>query len=103
MITSSCTNLSCADMNNLLLIKSSDKTVAVALDVWPVTISPLWNLPNPESSNNILSPASKDVLSVSNLEASNTKLFVCAVSVSNWIPSVNSIFARVISADYINL
>ena len=84
MITSSFINLSCADMNNLLLTKSSDNTVAVALDVWPVTISPLWNLPKPVSSKSILSPASSDVLSVSNLEAFNTRLFVWAVSVSNW-------------------
>ena len=38
VIVSSFKNLSCADMNNLLLSKSSVKTVAVAFDVLPVTI-----------------------------------------------------------------
>jgi len=90
-------------MNNLLLTKSSDKTVAVAFEVEPVTISPLSNLPKPVSSKSILSPASSDVLSVSIFDAFNTKLFSCAVSVSNWIPSVNSILSRVTSADSINL
>ena len=69
-------------MNNLLLFKSSTKTVAVAPELAPVIISPLVNLPKDESSKIILSPASSCVLSVSKREASNTKLFVCAVSVS---------------------
>ena len=70
-------------MNNLLLSKSSAKTVAVAFDVAPVIVSPLSNLPNDESSKIILSPASNCVLSVSKREASNTRLFSCAVSVYN--------------------
>ena len=57
----------------------------------PVIVSPLVNLPKDESSKIILSPASSCVLSVSKRDTSNTKLFVCAVSVSNLIPSVDSI------------
>ena len=76
VITSSCTKPSCADMNNLLLSKSSDNTSAVAFEVEPVIVSPLWNLPNPVSSKSILSPASSDVLSVANFDAFNTKLFL---------------------------
>ena len=45
-------------MNNLPLVKSSAKTVAVAFDVAPVIVSPLVNLPKEESSKIILSPAS---------------------------------------------
>ena len=76
VITSSCTNPSCADMNSLLLSKSSDNTVAVAFDVEPVTVSPLSNLPKLLSSKIILSPTSNCVLSVSKREPSKTRLFV---------------------------
>ena len=44
------TNLSCADTNNLLLVKSSANTVVVAPELAPVIVSPLVNLPKDESS-----------------------------------------------------
>ena len=103
VIISSTENLFCADINNLPLDKSSDKTVAVAFDVAPVIVSPLVNLPKDESSKIILSPASSCVLSVSKREASNTKLFYCAVSVSSVIPSVDSTLVTANSADSINV
>ena len=90
-------------MNNLLLVKSSVKTVAVAFDEAPVIVSPLVNFPKPVSSKSILLPWSNCVLSVSKREASNTKLFYCAVSVSNLIPSVVSILVTANSADSINV
>ena len=63
LIVSPIKNLSCADMNILLLIKSSETTVAVAFEVCPVTTSPTVNLPKDESSKINLSPESNCVLS----------------------------------------
>ena len=88
VIISSTENLSCADMNNLPLDKSSAKTVAVALDVAPVIVSPLVNFPKDESSKIILSPASDCVLSEVSFAPSNNKLFFRPVSFSKVIPSV---------------
>ena len=88
IIISLLTNLSCAEIINLLLVISSTNTTAVALEVWPVTVSPLVNLPNVDSSKRILSPASNNVLAVSLRLEFNTKLFVWFVSDSKVIPSV---------------
>ena len=45
IIISFSTNLSCAEIINLLFATSSTNTTAVAFDVWPVTVSLLTNLP----------------------------------------------------------
>ena len=90
-------------MNKRSFTKSSVKTVDVAFEVPPLMISPLVNFPNIDSSNNILPPASKDVLSPSILEAFNIILFSWFVSVSNLIPSVVSVPSTVNSADSIKL
>ena len=85
---SPCINLSCAEINSLLLFKSSARTVEIAFDVSPLIVSPLVNLPNEELSKSILSPASNCVLSVSKREESKTILLEFGVSVSKLRPSV---------------
>ena len=75
-------------MINLLLLKFSTRITAVAFDVWPVTVSPLVNLPYVVFSKSILSPASSNVLAVSLRLEFNIKLFVWFVSDSKVIPSV---------------
>ena len=92
-------NLSCAEIINLLLVISSTNTTAVALEVWPVTVSPLVNLPKVDSSKRILSPASNNVLAVSLRLEFNTKLFAWFVSDSRVIPSVPSMVSIDNSAD----
>ena len=99
IITSLSINLFCAVIINLLLVISSTKTLAVAFEVWPVTVSPLVNLPKVDSSNKILSLASNSVLAVSLRLEFNTKLFVWPVSDSKVIPSVPSMVSTDNSAD----
>ena len=89
-ITSLLINLSWAEIINLLLVTSSTNTTAVAFEVWPVTVSPLVNLPNVDSSKRILSPASSNVLAVSLRLEFKTKLLTWPVSDWSKIPSVPS-------------
>ena len=93
IINSSSKNLSWADI--IILSVLTNRIVASAPEIEPLTISPCVNLPNGLSSYITLSPASTCVLAVPRLPASSNNKFSWLVSVSNNIPSVLSMSYKV--------